>query len=258
MAVDYVSYSGRSNVGFNMKVNEDYILINEDEFGDNLFACIADGSGSKEGVFRPSAIASNQVKKILSRLYNKDEALCKDNLRLFMEEAFLSANDVLIGFKLGDEAERLNYATSMTCAVIQPNGILTFAHAGNTRLYVVRNEKVLQLTKDHTEGQKLVDAGRISEEDYYTAIERLSLYNGIGISPTPEVQTAAVQLKKNDVVIMTTDGIHYAYRKEALFDILLNTETMDKAAERMIETALKLRVYPDNISVNVMWYHGND
>ena len=102
MAVDYVSYSGRSNVGFNMKVNEDYILINEDEFGDNLFACIADGSGSKEGVFRPSAIASNQVKKILSRLYNKDEALCKDNLRLFMEEAFLSANDVLIGFKLGD------------------------------------------------------------------------------------------------------------------------------------------------------------
>ena len=57
---------------------------------------------------------------------------------------------------------------------------------------------------------------------------------------------------------MTTDGIHYAYRKEALFDILLNTETMDEAAERMIETALKLRVYPDNISVNVMWYHGND
>ena len=33
MAVDYVSYSGKSNVGFNMKTNEDYILFNESDFG---------------------------------------------------------------------------------------------------------------------------------------------------------------------------------------------------------------------------------
>ena len=65
-------------------------------------------------------------------------------------------------------------------------------------------------------------------------------------------------MKKNDVVVMTTDGIHYAYRKEALFDILMNTETIDEAAENMVETALKLRVYPDNISVNVIWYLGDD
>ena len=173
-----------------------------------------------------------------------------------MEEAFLSANDVLIGFKLGDEADRMNYASSMTCAMFQRNGRLTFAHAGNTRLYIIRNERVLQLTKDHTEGQKLVDAGKITEENYYTAIERLSLYNGIGIKPVPEVQTAEVQLRKNDVVIMTTDGIHYAYRKEAFFDILMQTQTLDEAAEQMVDTALKLRVYPDNISVNVIWYLG--
>ena len=254
MAIDYLFYSGKSNVGFNMKENEDYILFNENEFDDNLFVSIADGSGSKGETFRPGSIASHQVEKVLARIYKKNNDLFKKNLRLFMEEAFLSANDVLIGFKLGDEAERMNYAASMTCAMFQRNGNLTFAHAGNTRLYIIRNERVLQLTKDHTEGQKLVDAGRITEENYYTAIERLSLYNGIGIKPVPEVQTAEIQLKKNDVVIMTTDGIHYAYRKEALFDILMQTQNLDEATEQMVDTALKLRVYPDNISVNVIWY----
>ena len=253
---DYVSYSGKSNVGFNMKENEDYILFNRDDFDDNLFVCIADGSGSKGEMFRPGTIAANQINKTLVRLYKKDRELFLKNIRLFMEEAFLSANDVLIVFKLGDEADRINYGTSMTCIFIQKNGRLTFAHVGNTRLYIIRNEKVIQLTKDHTEGQKLVDAGKISEEAYYTAIERLSIYNGIGITPSPEVQTAELQLLKNDVLIMTTDGIHYAYRKEAFFDILMNTKTMDEATEQMVETALKLRVYPDNISVNVLWYHG--
>ena len=232
MAVDYVSYSGKSNVGFNMKTNEDYILFNESDFGDCLFTSIADGSGAKNGTFRPSSIAVHQTETFLKRLYNKNTQLLLDNSKLFMEQAFLSANDVLIGFKLG--------------------------HAGNTRLYIIRDQKVLQLTKDHTEGQKLVDSGVISEESYYTAIERLMLYNGIGISATPIVQVGQIQLKKNDVIVMTTDGIHYAYRKEAFFDILMNTQTMDEAAEQMVETALQLKVYPDNISVNVIWYHGSE
>ena len=258
MAVDYLSYSGKSNVGFNMKVNEDYILFNETDFSDNLFVCIADGSGSKENNFRPSSIASHQAETFLKRIYKNNQELLLDHIRFFMEESFYSANDALIAFKLGDEQGRLNYATSLTSVFIQRNGVITMAHAGNTRLYVVRDGKVLQITKDHTEGQKLVDAGEISADNYYTAIERLSLYNGIGISPKPVIQTMQLQLRKNDVVIMTTDGIHYAYKKEAFFDILMNTETMEDAAEEMIQTALRLKVYPDNISVNVIWYHGND
>ena len=241
-----------------MKVNEDYILFNENDFDDNLYVCIADGSGSKESTFRPSSIASHQTETFLKRIYQKNKSLLMEQVRFFMEEAFLSANDALIAFKLGDEQGRLNYATSLTAAFIQRNGVLTLAHAGNTRLYVIRDEKVLQVTKDHTEGQKLVDAGDISAESYYTAIERLSLYNGIGISSKPIVQTMQLQLRKNDVVVMTTDGIHYAYKKEAFFDILMNTETMDEAVDEMIQTALKLKVYPDNISANIIWYHGDE
>lgn len=253
---DYISYSGRSNTGFKMQVNEDYILYNRDDFGGALLSCIADGSGSKDGAFRPGAIVCHQIEKVLKRFYQKKEELFKDNLRFIMEEAAMSANDVLIGFKLGDESERMNYAASISCAMVTPDGRLTFVHAGNTRIYIIRDEKVIQITKDHTEGQKLVDRGVISPEAYYTAIERLQLYNGIGIRPVPDIQTGQMPLKKNDVIIMTTDGIHYSLRSEAFFDILMQTKTMDEAAEMMVGTALDLRNYADNISVNIMWYHG--
>ena len=89
MAVDYVSYSGKSNVGFNMKTNEDYILFNESDFGDCLFTSIADGSGAKNGTFRPSSIAVHQTETFLKRLYNKNTQLLLDNSKLFMEQAFL-------------------------------------------------------------------------------------------------------------------------------------------------------------------------
>ena len=107
MSVDYAAYSGKSNTGFHMKVNEDYILFNDEDFDGSLFACIADGSGSKDTLFRPAAIVSHQLQKSLIRLYRERKDLVESNLRFFMEEAFQTANDVLIGFKLGDEAERL-------------------------------------------------------------------------------------------------------------------------------------------------------
>lgn len=256
MAIKYVAYCGKSNVGYQMKVNEDYILFNEFD-DDMLFASIADGSGSRDNLFLPSSIVSHQVESNLKRFYQKDKELLLHNARLFMEEAFLSANDTLIGFKIGNEEKYYGFATSLTCTLLQQNGILTFGHAGHTRLYLIREGKVLQLTKDHTEGQKLVDKGMISQEDYYTAIERLSLYNGIGITPNPEVQTYQLKLRKNDVIIMTTDGIHYSYKNEAFYEILLNSKNVDEAVNTMIQAALELRNYSDNISANILWYLGN-
>lgn len=255
MAISFVAYCGKSNVGYQMQTNEDYILFNE--FDDEmLFSSIADGSGTKDNLFNPSSIVSHQIENNLKRFYKKNKELFLSNTRLFMEEAFLAANDTLIGFKLGNEEKFYGFAAAMTCVLLQKDGTLTFGHAGHTRLYLLRNGKIMQLTKDHTEGQRLVDRGVISADDYYTAMERLSLYNGIGIKPVPEVQTYELKLKQNDVIIMTTDGVHYSYKPEAFFDIMMSSNTVDEAVDTIIEAALELKNYPDNISANVLWYRG--
>ena len=257
MSVDFAAYSGLSNTGHNMTVNEDYIYFNDMDFdGEAMFMAIADGSGSKNTMFGPASIAVHQVEKTLTRFYKKDRDLFFDKTKLLMEESFYAANDTLIGFKLGNEEERYGYATTLTCAVLMRDGTLYFAHAGNTRIYIIKNGEAIQITKDHTEAQKLVDANELSPEGYYRAMERLSLYSGMGITPNPVIQTGRIRLKQNDVVIMTTDGVHYSMKDVSFFPILMDTETMDDAAERIIQDSLSFNNYSDNLSVNVVWYLG--
>lgn len=252
----FVSFSGQSNVGFKQTVNEDYIYYDEDRFGeDAIFFAVADGAGSRESLFRPASIACNQVDKSLSRFYKNNRELTLKETRLILEEAVQSANDVLCGFKLGDEESRLNFAASLTCAFLTRDGTLTFAHAGNTRLYLIRDQRTLQLTKDQTVGQQLVDRQAISQESYYTAIERLQLYNELGMLTNPEIQTARLSLHHNDVIILTTDGVHYNYSGENSFlNIILGTPSIEEAAKQIVETALDLKSYPDNISTEVAWF----
>lgn len=259
MPINFAAFSGRSNVGFGTKTNEDYILINEKSFGDEaLFACIADGSGSQGNVYRPASIAVNEVEKFLTRAYKNDPDLIKNNSKFFLKEAFHIANDVLISFKLGDEDRRANFATTLTAVFLEKNGKLTFAHAGNTRMYVLRGDQLLQMTKDHTEAQRLVDANAMGEEEYYSSVERLQLYNGIGMFSNPTVQVSHMKLRKNDVVILTSDGIHYSLRGDVFFEALIRTKTVDEAAEAIVQEALDLKFFPDNMSIIIIWYLGDE
>ena len=121
MAVsNYVLYSGRSNSGIQSNKNEDYIVFRE--YDDILFSAIADGSGSKDSDANPAAIAAMQTADIIGRICKKDKGLLLSNAKLLMEEAILAANNILIGYKLGNEEKYYGFATTLTALLLQPNG----------------------------------------------------------------------------------------------------------------------------------------
>lgn len=256
MPVNFAYYSGKSNTGFRQTKNEDYIAFHE--LGDDLlFALIADGSGSGEGaMFQPASIVVNKVGTIIKRIYNKQKGLLLKYPKFFLEETILEANDALIAFKLGDEIRNMGFATTITCALIEGNGRMTLAHVGNTRLYVLRKGKLIQLTKDHTLGQELVEKKAITEAEYYVAAERLTLTNGLGVSAEPFVQVNQVQLRMNDIVLMSSDGLHYSIKDIGMIDTLLASDTPDDATEALIQLAIDQKNFSDNISVNVIWFLG--
>ena len=254
MAIRFAGYSGKSDIGFNQKKNEDYIAFQE--LGDDaLIATIADGCGSKGSQFQPASIVTNQILNMLQRIYNKRKDLLFENTRFFLEEALLSANDALIAFKLGDEENNAGFASTFTCALITEDGTLTFGHVGNSRLYLIHRGEIFQMTTDHTDGQLLVDKGVIGEMDYYSSIERLHIYNGIGIKADPFIQTQQYELENNDILVMTTDGIHYSFMADVMNGLILNSTSLDEASDTLIQTALKEKRFSDNISANIIqWY----
>lgn len=257
-------YGGESDVGYGREINEDFIQVVElDE--NNLLSLIVDGVGSKGLKLQPASIVAKEVVLVAKGMFEKDKELFLAHPDIFLEICLNCANRVLGGFKLGNEEIYGGFAAAITCCLLDENGKMTFAHAGNTRLYLLRENKRLdppahvlkQLTKDHTAGAKMVDIGDITAEEYHTHASRLDIYSGMGVITNPLIQTFSMPLKENDIILMTTDGIHCAVKPEFMTQFILESGDNSAAAKTLI-TGAKTVKYVDNMSAIVLWYPGEN
>lgn len=253
------SFEGKSDVGIQKIVNEDYIdTLHLDD--DTLLLLIADGSGSDPEGFQPAIIASTEIKTTVKRIFDKRPALALNSSDLVLYEAYMNANRVLSVFAVCDPERYLRIGCSVTCCLLYQREKRTYASiasVGNTRLYLIRLSKhspsIHLLTVDHTKAADMVTAGLLNEEDYYSHLDRLVITSALGISPEPKIQILEnILIKKDDIVLMTTDGIHYAIRSEAMCDIVLQSGSCSDAVCSLIEAA-KLEKYPDNMSAIVAY-----
>ncbi|MDR0287774.1 MAG: protein phosphatase 2C domain-containing protein [Clostridiales bacterium] len=254
-------YGGSSDIGYKRDVNEDYINIIELD-DQTLFAIIADGAGSKCSAIQPASIVSSETIQILRRVFASDKDLFLSNAGLFLRESMYTANRVLGAFKLGNEEMYAGFGASVTCCICTVDGKFTFAHCGNTRLYLIRiNQKdkvptIKQITQDHTKARHLVDEGLLTLDHYHTHPDRLVITNSLGVIADPVIQVNSGTLKQNDILLLTSDGIHYALVPEAIMQLVVSSENCDGAATALIE-ASKIQKYPDNMSAMVLWNRNN-
>lgn len=250
-------YGGASDIGYKREVNEDYINIVELD-DKTLFAIVADGAGSKCSAIQPASIVASEMLQILRRVFAENKDLFLSHMGLFLQEAIHTANRVLGAFKLGNEEMYAGFGASVTCCVCTAGGKFTLAHCGNTRLYLIRiNQKdkvptIKQISQDHTKARRLVDEGLLTIEHYHTHPDRLVITNSLGVTTDPVIQINSGALKENDILLMTSDGIHYSIIPEAIMQLVVSSENCDGASAALIE-ASKIQKYPDNMSAVVLW-----
>lgn len=241
------------DIGTERERQEDYFRFAELD-DDNLFCVLADGSGSREENPRPAAIAVEHVVSGISKVFEEKRDLFLESPEYFLRLYMLSANDVLGAFKFANEELYSGYAASMTCALFSDTSDGTriyITHSGNTRLSLIRNGQLKDLTTDHTHAMDLVAEGKIDMETYYTHPGILQLTSGIGVMTNPKIQTVKGRLKENDICLMTTDGIHYAIRPEAMAEIVLASNSCENASANLVAAAKDLK-YPDNATAVVI------
>lgn len=239
-----------TDLGYGRSTNEDAIMVKELS-KDTMIAMIADGAGSHNEEFQPASIVLNEIYDFISKVTEEEgEEFLKENITLIFKLAINSANRALGLFKLANEDLYGGFATSLTICLISKNNYFAIAHTGNTRLYILRTgfkNNIRQLTTDHTKGYRLVSEGKITEEMYYTSPERLKIESGLGFGADPELQIVDGYLNENDGVLLTTDGIHYAIRPEAISEIIARSGTLDEGCNTLIAAAKELK-YIDNAS----------
>jgi PPM family protein phosphatase len=130
-----------------------------------------------------------------------------DDPQAFLEASIVSAHARILKKTITSELSS-HPRTTVVCALIQ-DGQVWFAHAGDSRAYLVRNGGVVRRTKDHSKLQYLIDTGKLRiDQVTKDHPDRNRLINCLGAEVFPSVeQTGPFTLLEKDTVLLCSDGV---------------------------------------------------
>ncbi len=252
------STSVYSDVGKVRKANEDSYYVSRDE---NLIV-VCDGMGGQVAGGLASKIAVETLKDIYENLKENDIAtFLYDNELDFP----LSAKRLIAGvrvanrriFRISKKNSKLRGMGTTVVALSLDRLFATMAHVGDSRIYRINRDRVLQLTEDHSWLNELIEDKEINEEQIETFAQKNVITRAMGTSPTIKIDIHCEKFKKNDVYLLCTDGLHTSVGKTDIGKSHKRSKgNLDYITRSLAEKALK-RDGSDNITLAVARVNDN-
>jgi len=243
-----VEVAGLTDVGCARENNEDSYLYwepaSEKEFRrKGRLAVIADGMGGHEGGQEASRLAVETVRDVYDQASGDDPQTA-------LTESFVTAHA-----RIQDYAERhpAFHGMGTTCtALVLRDRQLYFAHVGDSRLYLIRDARILRLTRDHSYVGRLVESGIVSAEDAEKHPQRHILTAALGAGRELAVDGAeqGLAMQDGDDLLLCTDGLWGVVTDEEL-ETLVSGNAPAESCAALVKLARE-RGGPDNITVQVL------
>ncbi len=234
MGIRTVSYAA-SDVGKVRSSNQDSGYA-----GVNLFF-VADGMGGHAGGDIASAITAQHVATADEPVENSQQAEQK------LIDYIWQANEKL-GVSVDQHSELAGMGTTFSGIFVNGTSV-SIGHIGDSRIYLARDGVVKQITSDHTFVQRLVDTGRITEEEALVHPRRSVLMRVLGdVEQFPEVDLETFETKPGDRWLVCSDGLSGVVPERLMHRILLSKSTVQEATELLVGEALEFGA-PDNVTV---------
>lgn len=125
-------------------------------------------------------------------------------------------------------------------------------HMGDSRIYLIRDGQIIQLTKDHSYVEELIDSGRITRDQAKIHPNRNIITRALGLDRDIEVDTDVFDFLDGDCIMLCTDGLTNAVEDNEIAEIAVVLPDTDKAVAAMIEKANE-RGGRDNITVQLLY-----
>lgn len=208
---------------------------------------LADGMGGHQAGEIASKEAVNELCSILSKKLDiKDENLDLDLAREIIYEAIQEVNAHV--YQMGRKDYDLRgMGTTLCCLHFHQKGLI-YAHVGDSRIYRLRDKKLIQLTKDHSLLRELVDLGQLSERQAEDFLYKNIITKAIGTEPKVEPSVRIGELVDHDIFLMCSDGLSDLLTFEEIESIMNKKLAMKEMAQELIDAA-KERGGHDNITV---------
>ena len=211
--------------------------------GSQLFI-VADGMGGHAGGDVASAIAIKRIAET-DRFYASAQ-----DAEFALQSALLAANS-LLAETVFDHHELTGMGTTVS-AILRVGHELAIAHIGDSRIYLVRDGELSQVTADHTFVQRLVDSGRITPEEAAVHPRRSVLMRVLGdVDAAPEIDTMIMATLSGDRWMLCSDGLSSYVADEKILTALLSVADPEEAGQRLISLSLDNGA-PDNVTVVIV------
>ena len=234
MAFDCVA---RTHVGLRRKVNEDSMLARTERG----YWAVADGMGGHDA----GDVASAKVTQALQTLpivYGLDE------LTGTIVSALKKVNQELIALAGSAEGQRTIGSTVVGIAVAA--GQFRCFWAGDSRAYRIRGGEIMQLSRDHSLVQSLIDAGMVDPKEAHLHPNANVITRAVGVTPDLEIDIASGDAIPGDRFVLASDGLTRLVTDDELAAELAS-KSPEAAAEALIETVLS-RGAPDNVTLIIV------
>lgn len=225
-----MKYSFKTDIGNMRLLNEDCCAVfMPDE--KSCFAVVCDGMGGANAGDKASRMA---VETIVTRIKNGwRNDMGEDSIINLLLTTITAANIFVYDFSLSDVKYNGMGTTVVACLVTENRAV--FAHAGDSRAYLC-NEDIIQITKDHSVVQDLIDKGHITIQQAINHPQKNYITRALGVGENVDIDFNTIDLKKNDNILLCSDGLTNFLTKE---DILAIVKSEDDPAESLVHAANK-------------------
>lgn len=223
--------AGKTDVGQRRTANEDGFWV--DKLSEDVaVAVVCDGMGGENGGHVASAKAVEQIKKTITDGYRED--FKENSVKNLMLSAVSAANARV--FALAEKNPELEgMGTTVILAMVR-DGMIHIAYAGDSRVYLIKQEEVRQLTRDHSMVQMMVDRGEISSEEAQYHPEKHYITRALGVGGILDVDYLEEPLPDKGAVLLCSDGLSNYLDHEELYRIIWNHDAAI-AVQQLVEQA---------------------
>jgi protein phosphatase len=221
--MNYVWGSG-TDTGKVREHNEDSMFPDESGSSEGpLVLMVADGMGG--------AVAG----EVASRVAVDAASEAADDDPIDPTERVLAGNSAVI---LATEEDRnlAGMGTTMTLVQLSESGTAQFAHVGDSRAYLLRDNQLTQVTTDHSLVGELVSLGRITKEEARSHPHRHLVTRVLGLGPI-SVDSEELQLLAGDRLLLCSDGLTDMVPDDRIEEILIESDGVEAAVWTLIEEA---------------------
>ena len=258
----------RTDVGRTREHNEDAFVVADLSRGDPLsfdhlrteragnrgaLFMVADGMGGAAAGEIASEMAFEVVLQQLRRRWSDAKTVEHVTFVGTLKAATEVANATIHHYA-ADHPELRGMGTTATIACLLGD-TLYLAQVGDSRAYLVRDGVAIQLTKDQSLMQKLIEAGEITVEEAEMSDRRNIILQALGPEPHVKIDLTHQRVRRDDVLVLCSDGLSGLVKPEQIAQAVTEEANPELAAERLVDLA-NASGGPDNITVVIARFDG--